>query len=243
MTQPLLVEQHEALSDFLEELLTEEAEPQAAETELEPPTMEETEARPDALPQPLASETAQADDSASQSRLTPPAGELLDAASFEEDGRIPVIPDWGLQAFQAMVFKVCDLSLAVPLPMLEGVVEWRAGAEGGICLGEYQHKGRPVTVIDMARLIFTPGQLADIGRTDARQRVTRIILINEGPYALACDSVHEVLTLPAERVRWRSTRTRRQWLAGTMLEEMMVLLDTDSTAKIISDMIGQAAKG
>lgn len=233
MSQPLLVAQHEALTDFLDDLLMENADDSHSESSAAADLSDEAKAATLSTDpsQPIPSETAETglSDAVNSGNALPP---------FTADGRIPVLPDWGLHAFQAMVFKVGELSLAIALTELAGVIEWRAApSASGLCLGHYQHDDQPVCVVDLARLIFAGNRFDDLIKTDARQRVTRIILTNNAKWGLACDAVYEVITIQPAQVNWRSTRTRRQWLAGTLLDEMIVVLDVESTAKILSTML------
>ncbi len=229
MTQHLLADQQAALSNFLDDLLTEDVD----DTHLSP------EEHADEL---LLDSGLRADIEPTVTALSESVDLGTTIPLFMDDGRIPVLPDWGLQPFQAMVFKVGELSLAIPLTELGGVVEWQVeqlqgSSDNGLFLGYYQHDGQSVRVVDTTRLVFAGSQFDNMIQTPAGQRVTRIILIEQAKWGLAVDAVHEVISIQPTRVNWRSTRTRRQWLAGTMLDEMIVVLDARSTAKILSDML------
>ena len=227
MSQPLLVAQHEALNDFLDDLLTEDGTGSQAGSD-------------DSM---LTTESAGEPGSASSEIVLPAQVRSDDAVSqFVDDGRIPILPDWGLQAFQAMVFKVGELSLAIPLTALAGVIEWQPeraepASADGLHLGDYQHAGQSVSVIDIARLVFAGSPFDDLIKTRTRPQITRIILINNEKYGLACDAVYEVITIEPTRVNWRSARTRRQWLAGTLLDERIAILGVESASRILSNML------
>lgn len=233
MSQPLLVAQHEALNNFLDDLLTENTDDSHSSVDESSTAEAKATTRSTDAAQPIPSEIAETglSDAVNSGNALPP---------FTADGRIPVLPDWGMQAFQAMVFKVGELSLAIALTELAGVIEWRpATAASGLYLGDYQHDDQSVSVVDIARLIFAENRFDDLIKTEASQRVTRIILMNNAKWGLACDAVYEVITIQPTRVNWRSTRTHRQWLAGTLLDEMIVVLDIESTAKILSNMLAE----
>jgi len=254
MSQPLLVAQNEALTDFLDDLLTEDVEDanltvdefldnsldESPDEPIDAPPVESgliADAVPAVEPEPVLPETAAAviPESVSSDYGLP---QVMD------DGRVPVLPDWGLKPFQAMVFKVGELSLAIPLTELAGVIEWKPEqvedpSGNRLHLGQYPHDGQSVTVVDIARLVFAGSPFDDAIQPEVSQRVSRIILIDNGKMGLAVDTVHEVITIQPTRVNWRSARTRRQWLAGTMLDEMIVVLDARSTAKILSNMLAE----
>jgi len=57
----------------------------------------------------------------------------------------------------------------------------------------------------------------------------RYVLVIPGcNWGLAVDSVGGVLDLQPEQVRWRSVHTRREWLAGTVVDKMCALIDVEA---------------
>ncbi len=215
-----LVDQKLALSLFLEDLLREPAVPAAAEPA--PEVQSRTEAEP-GLP----------DD-------TPDAEPIMATATAEALAAEPATADerpaWARQPFQIMLFKVAGLTLAVPLETLSGVVEWperltEMPGHADFYLGILQHLGNSVPVVDTARLVFPQERLAELDAQDPVARCRRIVLINGGRWGLACEAVEEVVTLSPEQVRWRTQRTRRRWLLGTVIDHMCALLDTDAFAE------------
>lgn len=145
------------------------------------------------------------------------------------------VPAWADEPFQILMFKVAGLSLAVPLHGLNGVVEWpdsltEMPGHADFYLGILQHLDNSIPVVDTAKLVFPKDKLDQLTGINPTNRITRIVLINEGRWGLACDEVAEVVTLTADQVRWRSVRTKRRWLLGTVVEHMCALLDTDAFA-------------
>ena len=214
----ILVDEKAALDLFLEALLR-ETEPQV-ETVAEAPVAEPEPApvAVDAPPEaPPVVETAPQEATASELAPLPPGA-----------------PEWAREPFQAMLFKVAGLTLAVPLESLSGVVEWpekltEMPGHADFFLGLLTHLDTTVPVVDTARLVFPPGRLPP--DDDPLARVNRIVLIGGGRWGLACDAVEEVVTLTADQVRWRSERTRRRWLLGTVIDHMCALIDTDAFAE------------
>ncbi len=241
MTPPLLIDQQAALIGFLDDLLAEDGQ----ETDIVSAESAEESGLNTDVESVMPAEEKLAPEQPESAEVALPAAIDADKSLAQvinvDDGRTPILPDWGLQPFQAMIFKVGELSLAIPLTELVGVIEWRpepleGASDDGICLGYYPHEGQLVSVMDMAKLVFAGSQYGDLSQAEPCQRITRIILINDMKWGLAVDVVHEVRVIQPTRVNWRSTRTRRQWLAGTMLDEMVVVLDARSTAKILSEM-------
>lgn len=155
-----------------------------------------------------------------------------------------VAPRWGDGAFQAMLFKVCGLTLAVPLVELSGIQVWQAGKVTPLpnhvewFLGLTPYRGRSVPVIDTAQLVL-PENRRQVLAAPA-DRLQRVVFIDDGRWGLACDEVAEVLTLQPDQVRWRTSRTTRRWLAGTVIEHMCALIDPPAFAQMLATGIEDA---
>ncbi len=149
-------------------------------------------------------------------------------------------PDWSESEFQAMLFNVAGLMLAVPLVDLNGVVEWdpekitEMPGHAEFYLGLMNHLGVNVPVIDTARLVLPPKKRQELTGDDPTARLSRVVLIHDGQYGLACDEVSEVITLQPDEVRWRTARTQRRWLAGTVVEHMCALIDVNAFADLLA---------
>jgi purine-binding chemotaxis protein CheW len=155
------------------------------------------------------------------------------------------IPSWGQSRFQAMLFKVGGLTLAVPLVELSGVQEWGAHKVTPLpnhvpwFLGLTRYRERSAPVIDTARLVL-PDERRKLLDSMPSDRLTRIVFIDEGRWGLACDEVAEVVNLQTDQVRWRTTRTSRGWLAGTVIEHMCALIDPSAFARMLNSGIEEA---
>lgn len=147
-------------------------------------------------------------------------------------------PEWGRGSFQAMLFKVGGLTLAVPLIELSGVQEWVADrvtpmpGHADWYLGLVEYRGISVPVVDTAQLVLPADRLSSL--LPPEERIQRIVFIGDGRWGLACDGVAEVISLEPDEVRWRSARTQRRWLAGTVIEQMCALLDPAAFAQMLA---------
>lgn len=156
-------------------------------------------------------------------------------------------PPWAEAEFQAMLFNVAGLTLAVPLMDLNGVIEWdndrvtEMPGHADFYLGLMTHLGKNIPLVDTAKLVLPPEKLQLLTGDDPLARLTRIVLINDSAYGLACDEVNEVITLQPEDVRWRTGRTQRRWLAGTVIEHMCALIDASAFASLLSTRASVAA--
>ncbi len=146
-------------------------------------------------------------------------------------------PDWSIPEFQALLFAVSGLKLALPLSELNGIVEWgdeyinELPGHASWYLGLINHLGQNIPVID------TLQQVVPKERWPAEHLehpcFKHIIVIDKGRWGLACEQVLEIITLKTEQVKWRTSRTRRRWLLGTVIEEKCALLDSSEFASML----------
>lgn len=216
---PRLVEQKDALSLYFEALLREEAQPDQDWSE---PVLSETVLLPSLIPPVIAP-------------LQIP--EIVEIAVDISVNDGP--PTWADERFQALLFKVAGLTLAVPLRELSGIQEWDAAKvtpmPGHVSwyLGLTQYRERTVPVIDTAELVLPEDRLQRLEQSP-NERIQRVVFIDDGRWGLACDEVAEVITLEHEQVRWRSNRTKRRWLAGTVIEHMCAIIDPPAFAQMLA---------
>ncbi len=139
-------------------------------------------------------------------------------------------PEWALSQFQCLSFQVAGVTLAAPLEKLHGIVELTKGITelpgyAPWVIGLLPNRGQNVQVVDVAKIIM-PNE-CDLITQPTAERMKFIILLEDGKFGLAADSISQVLTLEAEDVRWRSLQSKRPWLAGTVIEKMCALLEMD----------------
>jgi len=149
-----------------------------------------------------------------------------------------IVPDWANEPFQILLFEVAGLKLAVPLIELSGVIEWKdtvteMPGHADFYIGIMQHLGNKIAVIHTARMVLPAKKLAQFAGDNPRQRVKHIVLIDDYRWGLACDNIGEVITLRPEEVRWRTSKTTRGWLAGTVIEHMCALLNSEGFSKML----------
>lgn len=210
--RPVLVDQQVALSAYLDSLLREVNVEPAARTDRRAPV------RLLHQPEPVAAEGVQI--------ATTQASPV--AADAEH-------PDWAHNRFQCLLFGVRGLTLAVPLEKLCGISEWgddvtRLPERPPWFLGVMTYRERQCGVIDTAGVVMPERLDAESGCTP----YAHIIFFDDGRWGLACERVEQVISLEREQVRWRTSRTRRPWLAGTVIDRMCALLDIDALAGMIN---------
>jgi purine-binding chemotaxis protein CheW len=155
-------------------------------------------------------------------------------------------PVWGAgNTFQALLFRTAGLMLAVPLVELSGVQEFDPAAVTAMpghqpwYLGLVSYREHSTPVIDTALLVLPEERLARIKQPPA-ERLTRIVFIDNGRWGLACDAVADVVTLTPDQVRWRTSRSKRRWLAGTVIEQMCAIIDPPAFARLLATGIEDA---
>lgn len=148
-----------------------------------------------------------------------------------EDPAEEPLPAWAAQEFEALMFEVNGLTLAVPLLELGGIV--RAPAVFDLLprqpdwmLGVLEVDRDLLSVVDTLRWI-APERVPEMERAAPRY----LVRLPESRWALACQKLFESVTLRSEDVHWRSRRTRRRWLRGTVRGHMCALLDTAELAR------------
>ena len=153
---------------------------------------------------------------------TAPVADPLQPATWAANGR----PQWAQQRFEALLFTVGGLNLAVPLTEL-GAIHTLEGREltpifGQVdwFLGMLSLKEGSLRVVDTARVVMPE-------RYDAAmpQGYRYVITLNGSDWGLGVDTIHDSVQLQPDAVRWRSARGKRPWLAGTVVEQMCALLD------------------
>ena len=95
-------------------------------------------------------------------------------------------------------------------------------------MGIRRGRDKNLRVVDSAEWI-----MAGRAPTNARANYRFVIHLNNSDWGLACDNVAQSFTLSPEQVRWRTSRSKRPWLAGTVIEQMCALLDVQSMANLL----------
>jgi len=143
--------------------------------------------------------------------------------------------------FQALMFKVAGLTLAVRLVELSGVLEWdetqmtEMPGHSPFYMGLRQYLGKSIPIVDTARLVFPADKLVALAADNPIERVKRIVLIDDGKWGLACDEIAEVVDLNGDDVKWRPNRSKRKWMAGTVIQHMCALVDASGFSEMLED--------
>jgi len=163
--------------------------------------------------------------------------EIAQAPVVEAVKSKQLIPEWAEAPFQCLLFKVGDLSLAVPLVRLNGVIPWsdkvvETPNQTDWYLGVLMNHGHKVQVIDTAVMVLPPEHRQEMS-DDPADRLSHILLVDDQRWGLACDSIGDVVWLKNTDVKWRSNKTKRPWLLGTAIDHMCAVMDTEAFADML----------
>ena len=210
-----------AIASYLDELLH-TATDSAAEEVLDEPVAAEPEPEPEPEPE---LELTQAPPQA--------AAALHGETPLPPEREPPGRPEWSHKPFECLIFTVAGLKLAVPLILLGAIhridkpVRPIPGSPGWY-MGIRADRGQNLRVVDSAEWI-----MAGRAPADARDHYKFIIRLDRSEWGLACDDVAQSFTLMPDEVRWRTARSKRPWLAGTVIEHMCALIDVRSMADLL----------
>jgi len=142
----------------------------------------------------------------------------------------PGIPEWGQSYFQCLMFKVAGVKLAAPLERLNGILEWPdhitvLPKHAPWFIGLVRNREQNVQLVDLAEIMNVNLVQRD-SMVPLANRAKYIMLIDDGHWGIASDSVSEVITLESSGVRWHDNKYHK-WLVGTVVNEMCTLLDVD----------------
>lgn len=143
-------------------------------------------------------------------------------------------PAWRDQPFEALLFNVGGLTLAVPLVSL-GTIHALDGpitplfGQPDWFLGLLPSQEGNLKVLDTARWIM-PERYQPSLRDDLRF----VISVEGHAWGMAVHGVSESIRLDPSQIKWRSGQGKRPWLAGTVIEHMCALLDVEALAELIN---------
>ena len=153
-------------------------------------------------------------------------------------------PEWGEEPFECLLFDVAGLTLAVPLVSL-GSIYPLAGqdltplfGQPDWFLGILPSQAGNLKVLDTARWV-----MADRYRDDFREGLQYVISVQGYEWGLAVHQVSRSIRLDPREVKWRSQRTQRPWLAGTVIDHMCALVDVTALAEVIASGATRHLKG
>jgi len=158
-----------------------------------------------------------------------PAESAIKDVEWLDNGR----PAWAQKRFDVLLFKVSGLTLAVPLialgqiqPLTDELTPLFGQADW--FMGLLPTPMGKIRTVNTAKFVMPERYDENFLRT-----AEYVISINGVPWGLAVDSVNQPISLNPEDVKWRTERSRRPWLAGTVKEHMCALLDIPRVGQLL----------
>ncbi|MFN2359530.1 MAG: chemotaxis protein CheW [Marinobacter sp.] len=158
------------------------------------------------------------------------AADIPSPPAAEPPGR----PEWSDKPFECLIFTVAGLQLAVPLILLGAIhrIEEPVKPIPGSprwYMGMRPDRDHNLRVVDTAEWI-----MAGRAPASARENYRFVIRLDSSEWGLACDDVAQSFTLKPDEVRWRTARSKRPWLAGTVIDQMCALIDVQTMANLLA---------
>jgi len=151
--------------------------------------------------------------------------------TWGENGR----PVWAQHKFDALLFEVSGLALAVPLIALGQIINLSPDKLTPLFGRSEWFMGLLTTALGQIRVINTAlFVMPERYEASFLESVNYVISMDGQPWGLAVDRVTQPITLDPEDVKWRSERTSRPWLAGTVKTKMCALIDIPQMAKLLN---------
>ncbi len=139
------------------------------------------------------------------------------------------------EPFECLLFDVAGLTLAVPLVCLGSIYPLENQeltplfGQPDWFLGILPSQAGNLKVLDTARWV-----MPERYRDDYRDGLKYVISVQGYEWGLAVHQVSRSIRLDPAEVKWRSQRSQRPWLAGTVIEHMCALLDVAALAELIA---------
>lgn len=157
---------------------------------------------------------------------------LNDELSWLDNGR----PQWAQSRFDVLLFQVSGLTLAVPLIALGKIVPFTDELTPLFGQADW-FMGLLLTNQGKVRVVNTSKFVMPERYDPAFEKSCELIItINGVPWGLAVDSVNQPISLEPEDVKWRTERSKRPWLAGTVKDHMCALIDIPMMADVLDQV-------
>jgi purine-binding chemotaxis protein CheW len=144
---------------------------------------------------------------------------------------LSVMPEWAQNEFQALFFKVEHLILATPLTELSRTIKTdrkpgKIPGQPSWFMGLLDEHDSRIGILDTGQLIFGKGRG---GLRDLEKNPFKCILVTQDKrWGLACDEILSIGKVKPEKVRWRTSRQKKPWLIGTVIEELTAIIDVQA---------------
>ncbi len=142
--------------------------------------------------------------------------------------------------FQAIIFRVDELKLALPLHLLGGIQKREKTVtplpgKPAWFMGLLQHEPDNIQVVNTGRYLL--GKRYDKDMSDYEF----IVVIGDSQWGLACHELYTTIELTHDDIRWFAAAERRPWLAGMLREQMCALINSEALTLLLGQSLKKAA--
>lgn len=152
------------------------------------------------------------------------------ADSWGDTGR----PLWAENDFDCLLFEVQGLKLGLPLvslgsihPLDHDAISAMPG-QSNCFLGTATVLGQQFNVVDTAQMVMP--ERADPAKC---KQYRYLVTLDHSRWALAVSVIDVAKRFNPDDVHWRSHRTQRPWLAGTIRAQMVALMDPQALSELL----------
>jgi len=137
------------------------------------------------------------------------------------------------------IFNIAGLNIAVPVSNISSVLHQQIivlndnnSSPSGICTGKIDHNKQVVDVIDLVNLVMSGAN--DFEPTaKSEQDLADIVLLKGCSLGFIYNGEIKNQTILNEQVCWRDTASERVWLAGTVAQMGLALLDVEGVVNLL----------
>ncbi|GGO67451.1 chemotaxis protein CheW [Bowmanella pacifica] len=148
-------------------------------------------------------------------------------------------PEYRQGAFQALLFEVAGLTLAVPLTELGGIHQFDKASpligKPDWFKGVMLHRHEKLKVVDTARWVMPEKYSETLAEALNYQY---LIMLGTSGWGLCCESLVDTVSLHQDDVKWRENQGKRPWLAGLVKEKMCALIDVGALIELFEQGLG-----
>ncbi|MEO9655703.1 chemotaxis protein CheW [Marinomonas sp.] len=143
---------------------------------------------------------------------------------------------WAKSRFECLLFYVGGLKMAVPLVELGGIHQGNHEKLASIFgqpdwfMGVLKLQDQNIRTVDTARWV-----MPDHYQGELKDHFQFVIQLDRTDWGIACEKVAEAISLEPGQVKWRTDRSKRPWLAGTVIEHMCAILDIQGFIELLED--------
>jgi chemotaxis signal transduction protein len=142
------------------------------------------------------------------------------------------------QAIECMVFNIAGLHIAVPASNIRKILKQQQilanlqkAPQLSSWIGKIEHDDEIIDVIDIERLAMNGINSTDNSGNN-NQPLSDIALLNDSSTGFICSVMLENQTVSQQHVRWRDANSKRIWLAGTVAQMGLSLLDIEGIIRL-----------